>query len=193
MNVTVIAVMRRSRSDSMVLEAMIPGTPQPVPTMRGMRDFPERPKCLNTRSMTKAILDMYPASSRMHMTRNRMSIWGRNPMTANTPERIPSHSRLVMASLTPFSAHQSPTLPLMASRVSFIQSVHQVPIPVMLMLSSYVENPMTPRKTTIRTPMNIGIPQIRLVTILSILSDSVPFSSLGALLTVSATMLEIAL
>ncbi len=58
MNVTVIAVILRSLSLSMVREAMIPGTPHPVPTRTGMRDFPERPKCLKIRSMTKAILDM---------------------------------------------------------------------------------------------------------------------------------------
>ena len=74
MNVTVIAVILRSLSLSMVREAMIPGTPHPVPTMMGMRDFPESPKCLKTRSMTKAILAMYPMSSRMHMTRKRISI-----------------------------------------------------------------------------------------------------------------------
>ena len=54
MNVTVIAVMRRSDSLSMVREDMTPGIPHPVPTRRGMKDFPERLKYLKTRSMTNA-------------------------------------------------------------------------------------------------------------------------------------------
>ena len=58
MKVVVIIVMRRSRSLSIVRQAMIPGTPQPVPTNIGMKDFPERPKRLKILSMMKAILAM---------------------------------------------------------------------------------------------------------------------------------------
>ena len=42
--VVVIIVIRRSRSFSMVLDAITPGTPQPVPISMGMNDLPERPK-----------------------------------------------------------------------------------------------------------------------------------------------------
>ena len=49
-----MAVMRRSRSFSMVLVASTPGTPQPEDTIMGMKDLPERPKRRKTRSMTKA-------------------------------------------------------------------------------------------------------------------------------------------
>ena len=45
-----------SFSSSIVLEAIIAGTPQPVPTSIGMNDFPERPNLLNTLSMMKATL-----------------------------------------------------------------------------------------------------------------------------------------
>ena len=41
-NVVVMIVIRRSRSFSIVLDAMIPGIPQPVPTSIGMNDLPER-------------------------------------------------------------------------------------------------------------------------------------------------------
>ena len=58
MNVTVMAVILLSLSLSMVLDAMIPGTPQPVPTRTGMKDFPESPKYLKMRSMTNATLLM---------------------------------------------------------------------------------------------------------------------------------------
>ena len=55
MKVVVIIVIRRSRSFSIVLEAIIPGTPQPVPISIGMNDLPERPNLRNIRSSTNAI------------------------------------------------------------------------------------------------------------------------------------------
>ena len=57
-NVVVMMVMRRSRSFSIVLEAMMPGTPQPVPIKIGMKDLPERPNLRKMRSSTKAMRDM---------------------------------------------------------------------------------------------------------------------------------------
>ena len=53
--VVVMMVMRRSRSFSMVREAMIPGTPQPTPISIGMKDLPDRPNLRKIRSSTKAI------------------------------------------------------------------------------------------------------------------------------------------
>ena len=58
MKVVVMMVMRRSRSFSMVREAMIPGTPQPVPIRMGIKLLPDRPNFRNTRSRTKAIRAM---------------------------------------------------------------------------------------------------------------------------------------
>ena len=55
MNVVVIIVILRSRSFSMVREAIIPGIPQPVPISIGINDLPERPNLRNMRSSTKAI------------------------------------------------------------------------------------------------------------------------------------------
>ena len=54
MNEVVMMVMRRSRSFSMVREAMMPGTEQPDPISIGMKLLPERPKRRKTRSMMKA-------------------------------------------------------------------------------------------------------------------------------------------
>ena len=51
-------VMRRSRSFSIVREAMIPGTPQPVPIKIGIKDLPDRPKRRKILSRTKAIRAM---------------------------------------------------------------------------------------------------------------------------------------
>ena len=47
-------VMRRSRSFSMVREAMMPGTPQPEEMSMGMKLLPDRPKRRKMRSMMKA-------------------------------------------------------------------------------------------------------------------------------------------
>ena len=55
MNVVVIIVIRRSRSFSIVRDAMIPGIPQPVPMSIGMKDLPERPNLRKIRSRTNAI------------------------------------------------------------------------------------------------------------------------------------------
>ena len=52
--VVVIMVMRRSRSFSMVREAITPGTPQPEPMSMGMKLLPERPNLRKIRSMMKA-------------------------------------------------------------------------------------------------------------------------------------------
>ena len=58
MKVVVMTVIRRSRSLSIVREAMTPGTPQPVPISIGMKDLPERPNLRKTRSRTKAMRAM---------------------------------------------------------------------------------------------------------------------------------------
>lgn len=53
-NVVVIIVIFLSRSFSIVLDAIIPGTPQPVPIRIGINDLPERPNLRNTLSNTNA-------------------------------------------------------------------------------------------------------------------------------------------
>ena len=58
MNVVVMTVILRSRSFSMVREAMMPGTPQPVPMSIGMKDLPDRPNLRKIRSITNAIRAM---------------------------------------------------------------------------------------------------------------------------------------
>ena len=101
MKVVVIIVIRRSRSFSIVLEAMTPGTPQPEPISIGIKDLPERPKRRKIRSRMKAILAMYPQPSRKARKKNRTSICGRKPSTAPIPATIPSRTRLVNTSPVP--------------------------------------------------------------------------------------------
>ena len=57
-NVVVMIVIFLSRSFSIVLEAIMPGTPQPVPMSIGINDLPERPNFLKILSSTNAILAM---------------------------------------------------------------------------------------------------------------------------------------
>ena len=53
-NVVVMIVILRSRSFSIVREAITPGTPQPVPINIGINDFPERQNLRKILSMMKA-------------------------------------------------------------------------------------------------------------------------------------------
>ena len=54
MKQVVIMVIRRSRSFSMVRDAITPGTPQPVPTSMGIKLLPDRPNLRKMRSIIKA-------------------------------------------------------------------------------------------------------------------------------------------
>ena len=56
--VVVMIVIRRSASFSMVLDAITPGIPQPVPMSIGIKDLPDRPNFRNRRSKINAILDI---------------------------------------------------------------------------------------------------------------------------------------
>ena len=103
-NVVVIMVIRRSRSFSMVLDAIIPGIPHPVPISMGIKLFPDNPKRLKTRSSTNATLAIYPQASRNASIRNNTSIWGTNPITAPTPPMIPSTIRLFSQSAHPMES-----------------------------------------------------------------------------------------
>ena len=128
-NVVVIIVILRSRSFSIVREAITPGTPQPVPISIGIKDFPESPNLRNILSITNAILAIYPHASRKPRNINRTSIWGTNPSTAPTPAIIPStispcnHAAQFMLSSSLFAPFviQSP------KRVSLVQPVTQSP------------------------------------------------------------------
>ena len=88
--VTVIIVIRRSFSFSIVRVAMIPGTPHPDPMRNGMKDFPERPNLRKILSMMKATRAMYPQSSRIERNKNTIAICGANPIGAPRPPMIPS-------------------------------------------------------------------------------------------------------
>ena len=57
-NEVVIIVILRSRSFSIVREAIIPGTEQPEPISMGIKLFPESPKRRKILSIMNAILDI---------------------------------------------------------------------------------------------------------------------------------------
>ena len=180
MNVVVITVSLRSLSCSIVREAMIPGIPQPVATRHGMKLLPESPNCLKIRSITNATLLMYPISSSIASSRKSTIICGTNPSTAPTPATIPfwtspySH----VSSATPIDASTPSRNPGTHSPkiTSLVKSVAAVPMETdqLPIAMAYTKNMMTP---------NIGSPSILLVTILSILSDTVRLSSDAAFLT----------
>ncbi len=73
-NVVVIIVILLSLSFSIVLDAITPGTPHPVPISIGMNDFPESPNLLKILSRTNATRAMYPQDSRNARNKKRTSI-----------------------------------------------------------------------------------------------------------------------
>ena len=91
--VVVIIVILRSRSFSIVREAITPGTPQPVPMSIGIKDFPDSPNLRKIRSITNAIRAIYPQDSKNANSKNNTSICGTKPSTAPTPATIPSKIR----------------------------------------------------------------------------------------------------
>ena len=124
----VIIVILLSLSFSIVLDAWIPGTEQPVPIITGIKDFPESPNFLNTLSITKATLAMYPISSRIESRANNTNICGKNPRTAPTPAIIPSVTSPTKTSLIPIFARKSATAGvIVSSKNPFTASVAPVP------------------------------------------------------------------
>ena len=103
-NVVVIIVILRSLSFSMVREAIIPGTPHPLPMSIGMKDLPERPNFRKSLSIMNATRAMYPQASKKARNRNSTSIWGTKPSTAPTPPTMPSRIRLWSQSEQPMAS-----------------------------------------------------------------------------------------
>ena len=98
-NVVVIRDIFLSLSFSIVLVAISPGTPHPVPIRIGINAFPDNPNLLNILSIIKATLAIYPQLSRKAKKINNTSICGTNPRTAPTPATIPSKISPVRNSL----------------------------------------------------------------------------------------------
>ena len=128
--VVVIMVILRSLSFSMVRDAMIPGTPQPVPISMGIKDLPDRPNLRKILSMINATLAMYPQASRMHSMRKRTNIWGTKPMTAPTPPTMPSTMRPVSQSAQPMPTRKFSTAGEIHSpkKVSLVKPVTMSPM-----------------------------------------------------------------
>ena len=70
---TSLAVISFSFGFSTVLAVIIPGTEQPVPTIKGIMDLPDKPNFLKTASKKKAILDIYPVASKMDKQTNNIT------------------------------------------------------------------------------------------------------------------------
>ena len=90
---TSIAVISFSFWFSTVLAVMMPGTEHPVPTMKGMIDFPERPNFLNRASRKNAILDMYPVASKTERQTKSVISCGMKERTVEIPPMMPLANR----------------------------------------------------------------------------------------------------
>ena len=128
-NVVVMIVILRSRSFSIVLDAITPGTPHPVPINIGMKDFPDNPNLRNTRSMINAIRAMYPHPSKNARSKNNTSICGTKPKTAPTPLITPSTSKPVSHSAQPMDSKKlcDPGIIHSPKSTSLVQSVRGPP------------------------------------------------------------------
>lgn len=80
-------------SFSIVLVDSRAGTLQPEPIISGIKVLPERLAHLNILSVKKAILAIYPLSSRKPSDKNSMKICGKKLRTEPTAENIPSRTR----------------------------------------------------------------------------------------------------
>ncbi len=94
MKVVVMMVMRRSRSFSMVREAMTPGTPQPDADEHGDEALAGQAELAEDTVHERRRHGPYSrTSSRKASIRNSTSIWGTKPSTAPTPATMPSRIR----------------------------------------------------------------------------------------------------
>ena len=127
--VVVMIVILRSRSLSIVLDAITPGTPHPLPINIGMKDFPERPNLRKIRSMMNATRAIYPQLSKKARKINNTNICGTNPKTAPTPATIPSRISPCNQSAQPIAFNPLSIAGGMISpnNTSFVQSVTNAP------------------------------------------------------------------
>ena len=126
-NVVVITVILLSLSFSIVRDAIMPGTPQPLPISIGINDLPDSPNLRKIRSIINATRAMYPHASRKARNKNRTSICGTKPSTAPTPPTIPSAIRLVSQPAQPI-ASKAPVTPGISHSPNNVSFVHPVSI-----------------------------------------------------------------
>ena len=160
-------VILRSRSFSIVLDAITPGTPHPLPINIGMKDFPERPNLRKIRSMMNATRAIYPQLSKKARKINNTNICGTNPKTAPTPATIPSRISPCNQSAQPIAFNPLSIAGGMISpnNTSFVQSVTNAPTVV-----------TDTKYTMVITTAKIGNAAHLFVTMRSILSEVVSFS-----------------
>ena len=112
-------VMSRSLRFSMLRVAIMAGTAQATPLIKGITDLPFRPTCRMSRSVKKLIRAIYPVSSNMVMSPNNIMICGMNTAMPLMPATMP----LMRMSLSLFSGNSSESQPLNEPKPASIQSI----------------------------------------------------------------------
>ena len=79
-----------SFSSARVLVLIIAGTEQPKPIIIGINALPESPNLRRARSKMKAILAIYPLSSKIEKNKNNTKICGKKDNIEKIPPSIPS-------------------------------------------------------------------------------------------------------
>ncbi len=180
-------VIFRSFSLSRVLDAIRAGTEHPKPMSMGIKERPLNPNWRKIRSMTKATRAMYPLSSRKDRSRNSTSTRGKNPATEPIPSRQLDTSPTAHAEAPAPSARPITPSARAPQTVSTIPASH----------TPGLGRPSINRKFSLKVHANIryiitakiGRARIRLVSILSSLSDLVSLYSRRAFWTHSPTTL----
>ena len=118
-----------SASFSIVRVPITAGTPHPVPIKIGMNDLPDKPNLRNNLSIMKAILAIYPESSRIAKNKKISAICGTKPNTVPTPPIIPSLIKLINGAAQPIDLRKVSTAGgiISVNNTSFTQSVIQLP------------------------------------------------------------------
>ena len=88
-----IMVILRSLSEGRVLVDIIAGTEHPKPISMGTKLRPDKPILRTSLSIIKAILAIYPLSSRLDRKKKSITMVGRKDSTLPTPANIPLITR----------------------------------------------------------------------------------------------------
>ena len=90
MNGEIITVVTFSLHELEFLAIVIDGILHPTPVMILMIALPLNPKRLNILSNTIPTLERIPTCSKIPISKERVKIHGKNPMTVKIPPKIPS-------------------------------------------------------------------------------------------------------
>ena len=143
------------------------GTEQPKPISMGTILLPDSPILRNSLSMTKAILAIYPVSSKMDRKKNNVTMVGRKLSTLPTPPQIPSITRERTTGLISATTNSLSSNATTASTPMVIKSESSAPIKLNVIVNI---NAIIPIKHGIAVYLPVKIRSIAILRLCSLLS-----------------------